>query len=169
MIRSPRRSALAAAAMALCVAVVPFPASAQTTGPAPQSATQAQAPQVPQPEVLKILVQSTLAALHQANVTGDYSVFLKLASSGFRQANTPDQMANGFRAFRDNRINLAPVLLYDPQWRYAPTVQRGDWLRLIGVIPTQPQAVAFDLGFVPEEGQWRLAAISVSLEAAASQ
>lgn len=151
-----------AAALALAAA----PAGAQTLGVDEGVFNQDEAAAgVPPPEVQTMLVQSTLSALNQANLTNDYSVFLKLSSSGFQQVNSPGDLSSTFAGFRDASIDLAPVVLYPIRWTYAPSIQDGA-LRLIGVLPSRPQATTFDLAYVVEGNRWRVAAVSVGLEAA---
>lgn len=128
------------------------------TAPPPKPAQ----PDLPPPPVQIMLVQSTIAALNDANLVNDYSVFLKLSSAGFQQANSPAQMTAAFKAFRDNRVNLAPGMLYLPRWQYSPTLQQGA-LRLVGAVPTRPEEIGFDMTFVPENGIWKLADLHVGL------
>lgn len=76
---------------AVALALAAAPAGAQTLGVDDTVYNQDEAASVgvPPPEVQTMLVQSTLSALNQANLTNDYSVFLKLSSSGFQQVNGP--------------------------------------------------------------------------------
>lgn len=123
---------------------------------------QDESPPMPSPAAQAILVQSTIARLNDANLTGDYSVFLKRASTGFQQANSPEGLYEGFSSFRVNGIDLAPATLHGIRWTQSPTLT-GRTLRLIGSIETRPQEITFDLGYVSENGWWRLAAVSVGL------
>lgn len=118
----------------------------------------------PPSEVLEVLVQSTLASLNQANLTGDYRVFLALSSSEFQRLNSNEQMAANFSQFRKLNIDLAPAVLYKPRWTAAPAIE-GGVLRMSGKLPTRPQEINFNLAFVRENGRWRVAGISVGLSA----
>ena len=119
---------------------------------------------VPPEPVRVILVQSALAALNHADMTGDYTVLAKLGSTNFQRGNSAAQLAAGFKALRDARTDLSPVLIYPIRWTYAPSIQNGA-LRLVGSFATRPQEVTFDLSFVIESGAWRLAAVSAGLGA----
>ena len=148
--------------------------SSASRQPAPPSASRQPAhpaaPQIPVPpaQFLDILVQNALLGLNQANMVDDYTVLLKNASTAFQTANTPTGLSASFKAFRDNHIDLAPVVLFTPQWIAAPAVNNGV-LRLTGVLPSRPQATRFDLVFVPQDGRWRLAGLSVGLAAPVAQ
>ena len=113
-------------------------------------------------EAQVVLVHSTLARLNDANLTGNYSILLQRASEGFRQANPPTQMAQGFEAFRASGVDLWAASIYPIRWR-EEFVELGQSLRIVGVVESRPQEVTFDLGFVFENGEWRLASIAVSL------
>ena len=91
-----RRQTCAAVALALLVLLAPGAAVAQSK-PAPQAkpkapAVAAKAPQAVQPQMpdsarLAIMIQNTLLALNQANLTGNYSVMRDLATPSFQAAN----------------------------------------------------------------------------------
>ena len=118
----------------------------------------------PNEYVLTMLTQSTLSAFNHANLTGDYSVLLKLSSTGFQQLNTEQSLADAFAGFRTDNIDLTPIAVYPITWTSAPELQSGG-MRLNGKFATRPQEVLFDLGYVMENGRWRIAALSVSLSA----
>ncbi len=135
--------------------------------PAPvavQAAPQGQI-QMPAPEAMIIMIRSSLVALSQANVTGNYSVLNQLGSPEFRQTNTPDRLSQVFASFRTNNIDLAPVVFVTPQLSQAPRIENGK-LRMIGNFPTQPMRVDFDLQFEPSGGIWKLQGMAVNLSPA---
>jgi hypothetical protein len=51
---------------------------------------------VPTDDVLLILIRSSLIALNQANVTGNYSVLRDIGAPDFKQANGADRLAQIF-------------------------------------------------------------------------
>lgn len=157
------RLCVAAALLVGSLGLAPVAAVAQGSRPEAQPVQQ-NVPAVPAPAMQVMLLQSTFAALNQANLTGDYSVFLKLAAAPFRQINDQQSMASGFRGFRENGIDFAPVVLFPPRWTAAPVVENG-MFRMVGVFDTEPQQVTFDLGYLQEGGRWKIAAISVGLNA----
>lgn len=118
---------------------------------------------LPPPEVQTILVQSTLGALNQANLTNDYSVFLKLASTDFQALNSQSQLSRSFAGFREANIDLGALVLYPIRWSHSPSIEQGA-LHLIGTLPSSPQMTTFDIVYVIERDRWRVAAITVGLE-----
>jgi hypothetical protein len=152
--------AFLAAPLALCLASTAnaAPPAAKPIAPALASPQL----QIPSAEAMTIMIRSSLVALNQANMTGNYTVLSAIGSPAFHQANSPERLAQIFQSFRANAIDLAPVTLLPSQLTQAPRIENGR-LRLIGVFPTQPLQVSYDLMFEPVAGQWRLFGLSVNL------
>lgn len=166
LLRVTSRTALSAVLLTL-LAVQASPSWAQEANataavPSDQQVRALPEQQVPQQEVLVILVQSTLLALNHANLTNDYSVMMKLSAGAMQTPQAAAQYSTGFAGFRENRIDMAPVLIYQPEWVYTPVIQDG-LLRLVGRFPTRPQEVAFDLSYIYEGNKWHVAVISVDI------
>jgi hypothetical protein len=158
------RSALLTAAAA--VILLPAAASAQQRPAAPAAqrspAQQAQPLQVPQAQTMLVLINTTLIAFNQANLTNVYHVFHGLGSDRFRATNSPDALSKSFAAFRQRNIDLSAVILTAPQLSRQPAIEQGR-LHLAGFYPTNPTRVIFDMYFEPSQGRWKLAQFSVSL------
>jgi hypothetical protein len=150
----------AAAALALLLVSEAWgqaPKGAAKKGEAEASA--AAKPAMPSAQQLAILVQTTVVALSQANLTGNYTVLHALGAPGFQKANSPDKLGKLFANIR--KIDLTPVILYSPLLTRQPAIGDNNMLRLTGYYKTTPQQVQFDLLFQPVEGRWRLFGISV--------
>lgn len=117
--------------------------------------------QVPAPPVLLALLRGTLAAVNQANVTGNYSVLRDLGSPNFRENYNAAELADRFRPWRENALDFAAILLLDAKLSRAPEIDGHGVLRLAGFFPTAPLRIGFDLGFEAVGGNWRLSTISV--------
>lgn len=141
-------------------------AVAQSGNPPTAAPAKAETPPVPPPEVLVILVRSTLIALHHANATGNYTVLRDLAAPGFQAANSAAQLGQIFANLRAQRVDLAPVVLVTPELTQTPEIGKDGMLKLVGVIPAQPQRIAFQLAFQPVGGFWRPFGIAIDLIAA---
>lgn len=124
-----------------------------------KAAVAAKKPSVPSAPQLALLVQTSVVALSQANLTGNYTVLHALAAPDFQKANPPEKLGKLFANIR--KINLVPVILYSPILTRKPAIDDKNLLRLTGYYKTKPQQVLFDLLFQPVKGQWRLFGISV--------
>ena len=136
-----------------------------------QAASPAEAPvpvRVPMPDNAKItlLIQMHMAALSQANLTGNYSVLRALGSPTFQAANSTEQLAANFAGFRSRGIDISPTLLLPPMLSGPPKLEGADLLRVSGQYDTKPQRVMFEMAFQAVNNAWRLAGIAVSTVAA---
>jgi hypothetical protein len=137
-------------------------AGAQGAGPpATNMAVQAPALSVPQPEVMLMLLRTTLVALNQANFTGNYAVLHALSAPRLQAAVSPVELGIAFTELREQRLDMSAVLLLAPELSEPPTITPDGTLRLAGVLRTTPSQIAFVTVFRPIAGIWRLEALSV--------
>jgi hypothetical protein len=167
----------------------PAPQQPAPNAPAPQQ-QQAQAEQPPQQQVqsqaeepedlgprlsmptddkLILLINSSLIALNQANATGNYTVLRDMAAPGFQKANTPERLAQLFSNLRSRRLDLTPVLLFQPKLYQRPIMNERGMIRITGFFPTSPERVNFDLIFQPVKGKWRLYGIAANTQKVSPQ
>ena len=135
------------------------PAPSQPAAPRP-------ALSVPAPEVLLMLVRTTLVALNQANFTGNYTVLHGLGSPQLQARNSPADLGNAFAGLRAQNIDLSPVLVLTPQLTEQPGFTRDGALRLVGFFPSKPLQIQFVMNFLPVGDRWRIDGLSVSALAA---
>ncbi len=141
--------------------------SPQTGGATPPAAKAEQAttqPQMPDAYRLNILIRTTVVALNQANMTGNYSVLRDLGSPRFQASNTDASLGQAFSFLRGRNLDLSPVLFFDPKLIREPRFEAGGMLRLTGFIPTAPEQVLFDMGFERVGAAWRLSAIVIDMQ-----
>lgn len=162
------RVLLGASLVVLGLALFQDDAAAQS-GQKPAQAPKAQVQKPSPPKAPKdvsgpemsMLIRGTIVALHQANVTGNYTVLRDLGASSLRQTNSPADLAVLFAEFRERRFNLAPAVLFDAVLDQKPKLTPNGLLQVIGHFPTKPQEVLFDMTFLYEAGAWRLALLRV--------
>jgi hypothetical protein len=112
------------------------------------------------PPAQLMLIRNTLALVNHGNLTGNYTVLRDLASARFRERNTAADLAATFAGLREQKLDLSPVLVIQPQLARPPELV-GDRLQFAGVFPTQPQAVQFALAFQQVAGGWMIDEISL--------
>jgi hypothetical protein len=143
---------------AACLAAAASSAAAQTPVTAP-AANQAA---VPDPIVINKLVWSAMAALDQANQTGNYSVLRDLGAPSFQTNNSAATLGGIFQAIRNQQVDLGYTLLVAPSYQFPPAIVQGGLLRVRGTFPLRPAAIGFDLLFQNISGQWRIFGIAVA-------
>jgi hypothetical protein len=127
----------------------------------PPAAKAPTATAVPADPALLTLIRTSVLALNQANISGDYSVLRDLSASGFQDANSPAKLAEAFANIRGRGLDLAPVAVIEPRLLRPAAIDGNGYLRIAGYFPSRPEAVSFDLAFRFEDAQWRLFGIGV--------
>ena len=129
--------------------------------PPPPISVEQPAAQMPDAYRLNILIRTTLIALNQANQTGNYSVLRDLGTPQFQTMNSDARLAEIFGGLRQRKLDLSPILFFDPKLVRPAALQENGLLRMTGYIDTRPERILFDMGFEHVNGDWRLSAIVV--------
>jgi hypothetical protein len=114
---------------------------------------------IPSPRNLFIMIRTTLIALHQANVTGNYSVLRDLGAPDFKQSNSVERLSAAFANLRTRGGDIAAVALAMPKLSQPPVIDKNGMLRLTGSFDTKPDPLYFDLVFQAVGGFWQIEAI----------
>lgn len=116
---------------------------------------------VPDRLILSKLIWSTMAAVHHANQSGNYSVLRDMAAPAFQAANDPASLVMTFSGLRQSNVDLSNTLLLAPTYQRAPTVQNGV-LQVQGFFGIRPTAIAFTFQYQWVGGQWKLYSIGIN-------
>lgn len=145
---------------AACLAAAAVPAVAQA--PAQAQAPAASQASVPDPIVISKMVWSAMAALDQANQTGNYSVLRDLGAPSFQASNSAATLGNVFQTIRNQQLDLGNTLVVAPTYQFPPAIVQNGLLRVRGTFPLRPATIGFDLLFQNISGQWRIFGIAVA-------
>jgi hypothetical protein len=113
----------------------------------------------PDSDLVTILLRTTVVAVHQANITGNYTVLRDLAAPAFQEKNSAADLALAFAPLRQQKLDLAPVVLLEPTFTEKPMIDQQNTLRLAGTLTPVP--IAFELAFQKVSGSWRWSAIAI--------
>ncbi len=133
------------------------PANAKARKPAIQSDADAR-------RVVR-LVRETFAAVHQANISGNYAVFRDLAAPSLRSSMSLLDLANYFAPLRKQKADLGRALMTLPKFPEKPVILREKFLVLKGYIPGEPR-IAFNFTYQRGGGRWRFVNIAIKPVAA---
>ena len=111
---------------------------------------------------LGILIRGTLIAVNHANLTDNYTLLRDLGSFEFSYRNSASTLADLFKPFRVNDINLEETVLEDPILIKKPVIEEGGILSLVGFTRIGQKEVVFDLKYKYELGFWKIMSISLS-------
>jgi hypothetical protein len=145
---------IAAAALGLLLGAIP----AATTQEPPAEDAVARENAI----IVATLVRTTLVALHQANVTGNYTVLRDLAAPSFRDKNTAADLARIFAPIRDENIDLGVIVVREPELARQPAIADNGMLHIDGTLRTRPTPVRFEFLFQPVDNAWRLFGVSIT-------
>lgn len=136
---------------------------AQQQQPEAQPQQQEPAPTIPDDVRLILMIRNAVIALNQANITGNYTVLREMGTPTFQMTNNPARLAEIFANLRARKIDLSPIMVFNPKLSSAPALQDGQVLRLTGYFPTTPEQVQFDLAYQHSGDQWLLAGIAINV------
>src|SRR5262245_16727415 len=108
-----------------------------------------------------MLIRNTITLINHGNLTGNYTVVRDLASDGFRKRNSAAELAIKFANLREQKLDLSPILVIDPQLAEPPREIGPGRVQLVGQFPTRPQAVQFALVFQHVGAGWMIDDISL--------
>jgi hypothetical protein len=110
-----------------------------------------------------VLIKSTLTAVNHGNITGNYAVLRELGSPQFRQQNKAADLAATFAELRQQRLDLSPILVSDPQLTRQPVQDAEGRLHLEGICPLAQLAVRFHLVYQTVPQGWLIDQISIQI------
>jgi hypothetical protein len=107
-----------------------------------------------------ILIRATLMTFNDANLSGNYSVFMAKASKEFQAQFTAEKMASAFESFSKNKVDLGDVVTADYD-SYEKARLDGNALVLVGVFKTDDLQVKYNLRFAKNDDAWKMLGINV--------
>jgi hypothetical protein len=134
---------------------------AETPASAGSSVTSAAQPTMPDTAGLAMLIRNTILALHQANLTGNYTVLREIASPRFQEANTPARLSELFSDLRSRNLDLGLIAAVGPRLHQEPMIDKLGMLSISGDFAAASGQVDFELVFEMVGARWRLFGIGV--------
>lgn len=117
---------------------------------------------MPSPDVLVMMVRSTLAGVNQANFTENYGVLYDMTTPSLQDRVSEPRFRAAFARLRQQNLDLSPVLVLSPQFTAEPVLTRQGVLKLTGFFPSRPLRIGFTIDYRPMDGVWLIDALSVS-------
>ena len=149
---------------------MPFRASVLTLAVAGALlATPAAAQKMPSPTGQEVLIKATLLTFNDANVTGNYTVLHAKLAKPFRDQFSPDKLKATFKTFADQNIDFDIIAAQTPVSSQEPKIDDRGALILRGYFDTRPSRVAYELDFIPSDGDWKAIKLKVNIGDAPAQ
>ena len=118
---------------------------------------------VPNLQELLALIRSTMAALHHANTTKNYTVLRDMTAPSLRKNITPETLLKAFKGLREQSADLSQTLVLTPEVSEPPAIDEAGQLRLSGRFPTKPLTTQFEIAFKRVENAWLISDLSVTM------
>lgn len=117
---------------------------------------------VPSEEELKALTRRSMKLLASAVARDDFSEIHREIAEAWRRQMSQDEMRSTFHTFVEKKIPLEIVEASEPVFTGKASIDSDGILNVAGHYPTKPFRVDFELRFLTEQSQWRLAGIQVN-------
>jgi hypothetical protein len=122
-------------------------------------------PAIPPEETLKEMVNATMLDLAIAIKAKDFKGFYKKIAALWKEQTSAEALAENFRSFSDQNMDLTVLQALDPVLTKAPALDENDWLVIEGYYPSQPSRAYFTMKYLIEDGVWKLAAVDLNVTA----
>ena len=121
-------------------------------------------PPVPDPSDLIDLVQRTILAVADGNLSRDYTALHAMGSPAFKAENSPESLAKSFTGLRASGLDLSTLQTKIPLTTRPPTMDKDSRLRILGYYELPEHQVVYDVLYDYDlpSAQWQLAGISVN-------
>lgn len=120
------------------------------------------APTIPPESEVRQMVADSISLFAVAVNKGSFVEFHAKIADIWKQQITAEELNAAFREFIEKKIDLTRVARMEAHLDRRPALEDTGMLRVEGYFESQP-VTHFNLGYLREEGEWRLASISVDL------
>ena len=122
----------------------------------------AYAADIPSDDEQDVLIRSTLASYNDANMTGNYAVFMAKASKQFQEQVSVHKIASGSEVFRRNKLFFESIVTDEYESYDKAVIDQQGALVLAGVFKGDSMEVTYKLQFVRNDDEWKLLGINVN-------
>ena len=120
---------------------------------------------IPEEAQLKSLAEKAIVSFGEGVKEKDFSQFYAGIANAWQKQTSPKKLAVAFEDFFDKDIDLpAAIKGLDPIFNHPAEINDEGVLVSKGYYPTKPNRVVFQLKYLEEEGDWKLAGIDIKLK-----
>lgn len=141
------------------VAASPSPSAAKT-----YTKTDASKNEVPGNDEMQDTVKKTLLDFNDALQSEDFTDFHRSISKYWQKQTNPDKMKGNFQGFIDGDADLSPIRSMTAEFTRGPETTRSLGMKTLevdGKYDTSPITTTFELKYIAEGKEWKLAGINV--------
>jgi hypothetical protein len=138
--------------------------STTTTDDEPNKTSSSDA-DIPPDAELQELARKSVLDFNEGIQNDDFSDFHSTLSKPFQKDASPEKLAGVFHEFVEAKVNFNEIEDLKAKFTSAPAISsvgKYDMLQLKGQYPTTPRKTNFDLKYIFEDGEWKLASININ-------
>lgn len=147
----------------------PTPTTATTPSPSPTPTKEfkkadASKNQVPSEDEMQEVVKKTLLDFNSSLQKEDFTDFHASISKFWQKQTSPEKLKNSFQGFIDGDADLSPIRPMTAEFTKGPETTRSLGMKTLevdGKYPTSPITTTFELKYIAEGKEWKLAGIQV--------
>ena len=121
---------------------------------------------IPSDDALQEMTKTTLLSFNDAVQAGDFADFHKTISKSWRRSSRPSVFEKAFKEFIDKKISIGKIRSMKARFAPSPRIDDAKYgrptLMLEGRYSTRPLPVNFELNYILENEDWKLAEIKVN-------
>ena len=121
----------------------------------------ASAANVPSDSDQDILIKTSLMTFNDANMTGNYAVFVAKAAKEFQAQVTAEKLGTSFEGFRKNELFFESVVTDEYESSEKAKIDSEGALILAGVFKGEEMRVKYRLRYLKNGNAWKLLGINV--------
>jgi len=127
-----------------------------------ETASEPAAPEVPDKDELKSLVNDSMDSFGDAITDKDFSGFYLDIASVWQQQTSAEKLSESFKDFYGKDIDISAAIQdKDPIFDKPAAIESNGVMVVQGHYPTQPNRIVFTLKYVNEEEEWKLVGVDV--------
>ena len=119
---------------------------------------------VPSPTMQEILIKTSILTLSDAIVTGNFTVLHAKVAKPFREEFGPEQMKQAFESFAEQKIDMSAISAATPVATEPAQIDDRGALLLRGRFDVGRSRLAYELHFLPSEGEWKAIKLHVNVK-----
>jgi hypothetical protein len=119
---------------------------------------------VPSPTMQEILIKTSILTLNDAIVTGNFTVLHAKAAKVLREEFGPERIKQAFASFAEQKIDMSAISTATPVATEPAQIDDRGALLLRGRFDVGSSRLAYELHFLPSEGEWKAIKLHVNLQ-----
>ncbi len=120
--------------------------------------------EIPSNDEMQDIVKKTLLEFNDGLQKEDFTDFYDTISKTWQKQTSPTKLKSSFQAFIDGDADLSPIKPMTAKFTKGPETVRSLGMKMLevnGEYPTSPITTTFELKYIVEKNEWKLAGINV--------